>query len=111
MKPNNLPEVSHSQSGTTSSEFRGYSMDELKYKRAVMLVKREILKEKALKEVSNIKKRIPGINGESPMASMSKRGIMGKVFKGLNYMDYIVLGFSVFNVGRKFFSIFRKTKR
>ena len=94
-----------------TEEFKGYTLEELKYQRALILLKREFLKEKAMEDVKEVKSRIPLLNGKSPLDSMSPTGIVGRVVKGLNYADYLMLGFSVFNAGRKVFSLFRKKKR
>lgn len=94
-----------------NDDFKGYTLDELRYQRALVLLKREFLKEKAMEEVKEVKSRIPVLNGKSPLDTMSPSGILGRVVKGLNYADYLMLGFSVFNAGRKVFSLFRKKKR
>lgn len=93
------------------TDFKGYTLEELRYQRALLLLKREFLKENALKEIKDVKQRIPMINGKSPLTTMSPTGIMGRVVKGLNYADYLMLGFSVFNAGRKVFSLFKKKKK
>lgn len=96
---------------SSEEEFKGYTLEELKYQRALLLLKREFLKEKALEDVNDIKKRIPVFNGKSPLDSISPSGLLSRVAKGLNYADYLMLGFSVFNAGRKVFSLFRKKKK
>lgn len=93
------------------TEFKGYTLEELKYQRALLLLKREFLKEKALKESKAIKNRIPMLNGKSPLNSLTPQGIVGRVARGLNYADYLMLGFSVFNAGKRIFSLFKKKKR
>ena len=93
------------------SEFQGYTLDELKYQRALLILKKEFLKEKVLKEANGIKSKIPVFNGKSPLSMISPTGMIGRVAKGLNYADYLMLGFSVFNAGKKIFSLFRKKKK
>lgn len=93
-----------------TEDFKGYTLDELKYQRAMLLVKREFLKEKALKETKEVKSRIPMLNGKSPLASMSPGSIAGRVMRGLNYADYLMLGFSLFNLGKKMTHLFRRKK-
>lgn len=92
-------------------DFKGYTLEELRYHRALLLLKREFLKEKVIKESEQIKNRIPFVNGKSPLTRMSPTGIIGRVAKGLNYADYLMLGFSLFNAGRKITSLFRKKKK
>lgn len=98
-------------SPSTKEEFKGYSLDELKYQRALLMLKKEFLREKAAKQVEDVKKKIPVINGESPLTKMSASGIIGRVAKGLNYADYLMLGFSLFSAGKKLVSLFRKKKK
>ena len=87
--------------------FKGYTLEELKHQMALTLIKKEIRKERAMQEVNAIKKSLP-FGSESPMANFKAKGLVGKLMKGLNYTDYIMLGFSMFNIGRKIFSLFRK---
>ena len=91
-------------------EFKGYTLDELRYQRALLLLKKEFLKEKAVKQIHDVKERVPMLNGKSPLSTMSSKGILSRMAKGLNYADYIMIGFSVFNAGRKMISLFRKKK-
>ena len=89
--------------------FAGYTMDELKHQRALTLVKREFLKQKAMNDIDALKSRLP-FNGQSPIGNLSTKGIFGKLIKGLSYMDYIMLGFSMFTAGRKIVSLFHRKK-
>ena len=90
--------------------FEGYTMSELQYQRALLLVKREFMREKALGEVNKIKSRIPVVNGKSAFSNLSASGVAGKLIKGLNFADYLLLGFQALKIGKKVTSIFRKRK-
>lgn len=101
------------QTGIQSQEapdFRGYTMEELKHQRALTLIKREFLKQKAMNDVDAFKSRLP-FNRNSPMGNINAKGLLGKVMKGLSYADYLMLGFSIFSAGRKIFSLFHKRRR
>lgn len=111
-----MEENSKTKSSATSNipeekEFKGYTLDELKYQRALLLLKKEFLKEKAIKEANLVKERIPVLNGSSALSHFSSKNILGRVIKGLNYADYIMLGFSVFNAGKKVISLFSRIKK
>lgn len=94
-----------------TAEFKGYDLDELRYQRAVVALKKEFAKEKVMADVADIKKRLPfNKSHDSKMGFPMAKGVLGKVFSGLNYVDYFLLGFSVINTGRKVFSFFRKKK-
>ena len=98
------------QNPTEEQDFKGFTLDELRYQRALLMVKREFLKEKAIHQGQQLKERIPVLNGKSALASISSKGIIGKIAKGLNYTDYLLLGFSIFGAAKKVFSLFKKKK-
>lgn len=90
--------------------FEGYSLDELKYQKALLLLKKEFAKEQFLKDVNKVKSQLPG-GDNSRHATVFNSGLFGKLAKSLNYMDYIVIGFSLFSTGRKLLSLFRRPRR
>ena len=110
MKKNEITK-SDGTANVAEEEFKGYTLDELRYQRALLLLKREYLKEKALKETKAVKERIPVLNGKSPLNALTPRGMVGRVMRGLNYADYLMLGFSVFTAGKKVFSLFKRKKK
>lgn len=89
-------------------EFKGYTMDELRYQRALVALKKEFLREKAIKQTKEIKEQVPLLNGKAPSIGGGSRGIMGKLIKGLSFTDYILLGFQMLKIGKKIGSIFGK---
>lgn len=78
-------------------EFKGYTIDELRYRRAFALAKYEMAKYQTLDQL----KRFQG--GFSPSG-----GIMGKIFSSLNYFDYAMLAF---RIGQKIFKWRRSRKK
>ena len=96
------------ESGAAEHEFRGYTMEELKYQRALLLIKREFLREKALKETNKLKERIPVINGKTNIMGSLGKGLLGKITTGLGFVDYILIGMQALKVGRKVGSLFRR---
>lgn len=108
-----MKEAANNTSGTSTNheeDFKGYTLDELRYQRALLLLKREFLKEKATEQLKDVRESIPFLNGQSGISKISSKGMLGKVMKGLNFVDYLMIGFSLFNSGRKFVSLFRKKK-
>lgn len=110
-----MKEAANKSTAPTSSspreeEFKGYTLDELRYQRALLLLKREFLKEKATEQLKDVRESIPFLNGHTGISKISSKGVLGKVMKGLNFVDYLMIGFSLFNSGRKFASLFRKKK-
>lgn len=96
--------------GEETPVFNGYTMDELKHQRALTLVKREFLKQRAMNDIDALKSRLP-FNSNSPLGNISPKSLIGKVMKGLNYADYLMLGFSAFSAGRKILSLFHRKRR
>ena len=89
-------------------DFKGYTLNELRYQRAILLVKREFLKEKAFKEAHRIKQRLPFVGGESAFSHITPKGVVGKLISGLNVFDYLMLGFQALRIGKKVTGLFKK---
>lgn len=92
------------------AEFAGYTLDEIKYQRALLLMRREHAKETFLEAAADLKKRMP-FGEDGPKGSVVTKGVLGKVAGSLNYLDYLLIGASFFSAGRKIISIFRKFRR
>ena len=92
------------------SEFKGYSLEELRYRRALVMLQREFAKEKITTKVRKIGqgKLLPG-GSSSKTSGLVKAGTFAStLLTGLNYADYIMIGFSAFGTVRKIVSFFRK---
>ena len=81
--------------------WKGYTLDELRYRRARSLVKREIGRNQLMNSVNNVKTRVSD-NGI--------RGLMGSnsLMKKMKLTDYLLLGFKVSNAVYK---LWRRNKR
>lgn len=91
------------------TSFRGYTLDEIRYQRALAALRKEYAKEKIFNDLASVRKRV---------SFGSKEGIAGKagtlaqkMFSGLNYLDYAMVGYTAFSAIRKFFKLFRKKKK
>lgn len=67
-----------------SPEWKGYDIDELRYRRAYLLARCEIEKMKFASRAAALKEGIPSIKSD---------GLAGRMLKGLNYMDYAYLAY------------------
>ncbi|MBD5255797.1 MAG: hypothetical protein HDS53_07000 [Barnesiella sp.] len=76
-------------------EPKGFSIDELRYRRAFSLAKYEMVKYQTMEEMKRF-----------GSGFTTGRGIMGKLLGSLNYIDYAVLAFQV---GKRIFK-WRKKK-
>lgn len=103
-------EIKVKSSEAQEEVFKGYTIDELRYQIALLALKKEFMKEKAIDASMKIKDRIPMLNGKSPLSGITPRGIMGKIIKGLNFTDYILLGLQLLTIGKKVGGVFKKKK-
>lgn len=98
---------------TEGEKFGGYTLEDLRYRRAMAELKKEFAKAKMINTTYKLQKRNPfsekSSGGGSALANVG--GIAGKIITGLSYLDYVMIGFSVFNTGRKFLSFFKKKKK
>lgn len=94
-----------------AKEFKGYTMEELRYQRALVALQKEFCKSKVIHNLDKVRHhKLFGKDGNA--SHFSKVGsLAAKIFSGLNYLDYIMLGMSVFGSGRKIFKFFRKAKK
>lgn len=96
---------------TPENEFKGYTIEEIRFQRALVSMEAEFCKTKILKSFNGLQK----FNPLSPSAGSSFTGKAGnialKLINGLNYMDYILLGISAFSGARKIFSFFKGRKK
>lgn len=95
-------------------KFKGYSLEEIRYQRALVMLRREFAKQKINAKVSSIKKN--NILSGSPSASkasgfMRAGSVAAKIVNGLSYMDYVMIGFSAFGTVKKVVSFFRRKKK
>lgn len=97
-----------------SHKFAGYSIDELKYRKAVVLLQREFVGAKAGETLRKFTDRnspmYHGHDKKRGAAFINTANIVSKIFRGLDFMDYAMLGISVFSTGRKIVSLFRRKK-
>lgn len=89
-------------------KFKGYTLDELRYQRALIALRKEFSKENTLHNARRISKFNP-LKGGSGMGRAGQ--IATKLLSGMNYIDYALLGFSAFSTIRKFTSFFRRKKK
>ncbi len=100
----------HEDAPHNSSEFKGYSIEELRYQRALIALRKDFCKSKMIHNMDRIRKRgFFGRNGTtSRVAHVS--GLASKIMSGLGYLDYVMIGMSIFGTGRKIFKFFRGKK-
>lgn len=91
--------------------FKGFTIDELEYQRAYVLLKKEFSKVKVLEDLDDLKNRklISFKNkGTSNDSFFSFGSLASKLMSGMNYLDYAVMAFSAFGAVKKFVKLFKK---
>lgn len=104
--------VTATKPGKKEKAFKGYNLEQLRYQRAVVALKKEFAKEKMKEGLSSLKGNLPfQKKKKSSNAVPVAKSFLSKVVGGLSYVDYVIMGFSVINTGKKIFSFFRKKKK
>lgn len=83
-----------------SDNWDGYTLDELRYQRALNMARLEIEKEKLNAGITEMRRGLPTIN--------SGHGILSKIAGSLSYIDYAVLAFRIFRTVSKAFRGLRR---
>lgn len=96
-----------------ATKFKGYTLEEIRYQRALVTLQKEFCKTKLNRNLQNIQKANPFSSAASASGSLpGKFGMVaGKLLTGLNYIDYAMIGFSLFGTARKVFSFFRRKRK
>lgn len=94
------------------NKFKGYTLEELRYQRALVLLQKEFCKSRITRNVHNLQKSNPLSPSTAASSLPGKVGfVASKLLTGLNYLDYAMIGFSLFGTARKIFSVFRRKKK
>ncbi len=80
--------------------WNGYTLDELRYQRALNMARLEIEKEKLTAATSEMKRGLPSLS--------TGHGILSKIAGSLSYIDYAVLAFRLFRTASKAFRGLRR---
>ncbi len=94
------------------SGFRGYTLEELRYQRALVALKKDFSQTKLLRHIDGVKKS-DFLSPQRMVSSVPGKfgSVASKVLAGLNYLDYAMLGFSVFKSVKKVTSLFHRKKK
>ena len=83
------------------ASWKGYDIDELRYRRAYLLARCEIQKMKLAQQTEAMKQGLP---------SFKTSGVAGRMLKGLSYMDYAYRAYRTVSQAVKIFGRFRHRK-
>ena len=92
-------------------EFKGYTIEEIRFKRALVAMEADFCKTKINKSWTNIQNANPLMPGNKTTFTGKAGSIALKMVNGLNYLDYVLIGLSVFKGAKKVVSLFKGKKR
>lgn len=92
-------------------EFKGYTMEELRYQRAMMALRKEFCKAKVLESLHKVRpgKKSGVDSAGSPKFATATR-IASKLLSNLNTLDYVLMGISLFGTVKKGYRLIRGKK-
>ena len=99
---------------TPDNDFKGYTIEEIRFQRALVALEADFCKNKVFRSWNNLQKNNPFsmMSGGSKSSLPGKAGSIAlKLINGLNYMDYVFLGVSAFSGIRKIYSLFKGKKK
>jgi len=94
------------------AEFKGYTISQLRYRRAMIAVKKEYALQELISEKHKFSSRsnFGGKFGSVARTVSNSAPVISRIFRGLSYMDYITVGLSLYGGVRKIVRRFRKKK-
>lgn len=97
---------------TKPAKIKGLTIREIRYQRGLVTLQKEFCREKINISLEKIKRSSPFSKDYDGGGTNKSRatGILGKLLSGLNYVDYAMAGFSIFNTGKKFLKFFSRKK-
>lgn len=107
--------VAEGHDDPVAGDFRGYTMEELRYQRAIVALKKEFCKAKVIESVRDIReprrKKEKGTKQSGAAGALSLAGrVASVVFSNLNTLDYVVMGLSAFGTVKKGIKLIRGKK-
>lgn len=114
MQENNLSKgkIKSSEVIVEKKDFKGYTIEELRYQRALVALQKEFCKSRVLHNVEKIKNHKLIGDNDSGGSKMFKIGSLAtRLLHGLNYLDYVMIGMSLFGSGKKIYKFIKGKKR
>ena len=93
------------------NKFKGFTIEEIRLQRVFVSLEKESCKSRILRSVRNLQESNPLMPGNKSSLAGKTGAIALKMINGLNYLDYILIGLSVFKGTKKIFSLFKGRKK
>lgn len=105
-----------SSSGSTMPEFKGYTIDQILYQRALVSIKKDFYKERMInnfQEISNVTflRKSNSKNRKNISRKLGSKSILSKILKSLDIIDYAMIGASAYQSISNFIGFFKKNKK
>lgn len=91
-------------------KFAGYTLDDLRYRRAVVALQKEFAREKIAEDFDRVRHWSPFAQDGKGKKISRVGSLAKKLIGGLNYLDYAMIGFSLFSSARKMIGFFKPRK-
>lgn len=90
--------------------FNGYTIEELRYQRAIIALRKEFCKANLVQSVHQLRPKRKEKNGSFSSKFSLAAKIASKVFANLNVLDYVMMGMSIFGTAKKGYKLIRGKK-
>ncbi|MCM1369587.1 MAG: hypothetical protein NC204_04370 [Candidatus Amulumruptor caecigallinarius] len=102
--------IEQTQKETAADAFKGYTIEQLRYHKAMMELKKEFCKAKMLQTINRMRPARSSDSGFKTSKFALATKIASKVFNNLSVLDYVLMGLSIFGTARKGIRLFRGKK-
>lgn len=110
MKDNNPNTPALSAASEETPQFKGYTMEELRYQRALMALRKEFTKQRLVNTIHDLRPKKDNESKQKNSKFALAGAIASKVFSNLNALDYVMLGISLFGTAKKGYRLLRGKK-
>lgn len=92
-------------------DFKGYTIEEIRFRRALVAMEVEFCKTRMARTWNNIQQSNPLMPGNKASLPGKAGALALRMVNGLNYLDYLLIGMSAYKGVRKFLTFFRRRRK
>lgn len=112
MRMKQLENVSPEHVSDENVEFKGYTIEQLKYQRALIALRKEFVREQIMQTVQQIRPQRKKNDSPAGGSKMAVAKLIGsKLLNNLNTLDYVMVGMSLFGTVKKIYHLFKNKKK
>lgn len=90
--------------------FKGYTIEELRYQRALIALRKDFVKENLIHSIQELKPKRKKSEPKNPVWGLAG-SVASKVFANMNTLDYVLMGIQLFGTAKKGFRMLRGKKK